>query len=81
MDVRDFRQDPFLTALRPLVGAYLAFSRTASRHMTSLKPAPSQVDVIATLGDTDERARSQNEAEQLRTLLLRLQRSFQARTH
>jgi hypothetical protein len=81
VDVRDFRQAPFLKVPRPLVGTYLAFSRTASRHITSLKPTTSQFDVIATLRDTDERAISQNEAEQLRTLLLRLQRSFQARTH
>jgi DNA-binding MarR family transcriptional regulator len=47
------KDDPILKVLRPLVEAYLAFWRTDSRHVRSLKLTPSQFDVIATLGDTD----------------------------
>jgi len=47
------KDDPILKVLRPLVEAYLAFWRTDSRHIRSLKLTPSQFDVIATLGDTD----------------------------
>ena len=39
--------------LRPLVETYLAFWRTDSRHVRSLRLTPSQFDVIATLGDTE----------------------------
>lgn len=51
-DVPDFRDDPYLRVLRPLVEAYLAFSREASRHIRSMRLTSSQFDVIATLGDT-----------------------------
>jgi DNA-binding MarR family transcriptional regulator len=53
VEVPDLRHDPYLRVLRPLVEAYLAFSRAGSRHIKSLKLTPSQFDVIATLGDTD----------------------------
>lgn len=53
MDLPDLKDDPYLKALRPLVEAYLAFWRTDSRHIRSLRLTPSQFDVIATLGDTD----------------------------
>lgn len=53
MDLPDLKDDPYLRVLRPLVEAYLAFSRVSSRHIGSLRLTPSQFDVIATLGDTD----------------------------
>lgn len=53
MELPDLRDDPYLKVLRPLVEAYLAFWRTDSRHIKSLRLTPSQFDVIATLGDTD----------------------------
>ncbi|MBI4401626.1 MAG: MarR family transcriptional regulator [Nitrospirae bacterium] len=53
MDVPDFKDDPYLKVLRPLVEAYLAFWREDSRHIRSMRLTPSQFDVIATLGDTD----------------------------
>lgn len=53
MDLPALKDDPILKVLRPLVEAYLAFWRTDSRHVRSLKLTPSQFDVIATLGDTD----------------------------
>lgn len=53
MDLPDLKDDPCLKVLRPLVEAYLAFWRTDSRHIRSLRLTPSQFDVIATLGDTD----------------------------
>ena len=53
MDLPDLKDDPYLKVLRPLVEAYLAFWRTDSRHIKSLRLTPSQFDVIATLGDTD----------------------------
>lgn len=53
MELPDLRYDPYLKVLRPLVEAYLAFSRADSRHIRSLRLTPSQFDVIATLGDTD----------------------------
>ncbi|WP_447599758.1 MarR family winged helix-turn-helix transcriptional regulator [Nitrospira sp. Nam80] len=52
MELPDLKDDPILKVLRPLVEAYLAFNRTDSRHIRSLKLTPSQFDVIATLGDT-----------------------------
>jgi DNA-binding MarR family transcriptional regulator len=52
VELPDLKDDPILKVLRPLVEAYLAFSRTDSRHIRSLKLTPSQFDVIATLGDT-----------------------------
>lgn len=53
MDLPDFKDDPYLTVLRPLVQAYVAFSRADNRHIRSMRLTPSQFDVIATLGDTD----------------------------
>jgi len=53
MELLDLKDDPYLKVLRPLVEAYLAFWRTDSRHIRSLRLTPSQFDVIATLGDTD----------------------------
>jgi hypothetical protein len=52
MDVPNLKDDPYLQVLRPLVEAYLAFSRIDSRHIRSLRLTPSQFDVIVTLGDT-----------------------------
>jgi DNA-binding MarR family transcriptional regulator len=51
-ELPDPRKDPYLRLVRPLVEAYLAFSRTSTRHIRSLRLTPSQFDVIATLGDT-----------------------------
>ncbi len=53
MDIPDFKDDPYLKVLRPLVEAYLAFSRVDNRHIRSMRLTPSQFDVIATLGDTE----------------------------
>ncbi len=52
MDLPHLKDDPYLKVLRPLVEAYLAFSRIDSRHIRSLRLTPSQFDVIVTLGDT-----------------------------
>lgn len=52
MDTLNFKDDPYLKVLRPLVEAYLAFWREDSRHIRSMHLTPSQFDVIATLGDT-----------------------------
>ena len=49
----DLKDDPHLKVIRPLVEAYLAFSRTDNRQIRAMKLTPSQFDVIATLGDTD----------------------------
>src|SRR5919109_2971139 len=49
----DFKDDPYLKVLRPLVEAYLAFARQDNRHIRSMRLTPSQFDVIATLGETD----------------------------
>jgi MarR family 2-MHQ and catechol resistance regulon transcriptional repressor len=49
----DLKDDPYLKVLRPLVEAYLAFSREDNRHIRSMRLTPSQFDVIATLGGTD----------------------------
>lgn len=53
MDLPDFKDDPYLKVLRPLVEAYLACSRADNRHIRSMRLTPSQFDVIATLGDTE----------------------------
>ncbi len=50
--LRDFKDDPYLKVLRPLVEAYSAFAREGSRHIRNMRLTPSQFDVIATLGDT-----------------------------
>ena len=51
--ITDFKKDPFLCLLRPLVEAYLAFYRVGSRHIESLGVTPSQFDVIVELGGTE----------------------------
>lgn len=53
MELPDFKDDPYLKVLRPLVEAYLAFAREDNRHIRSMHLTPSQFDVIATLGDTE----------------------------
>ena len=53
MDLPDLKDDPYLKVLRPLVEAYLAFVRSDSRHIRSMRLTCSQFDVIATLGDTE----------------------------
>lgn len=52
MELPHLKDDRYLKVIRPLVEAYLAFWRTGSRHIKSLRLTPSQFDVIATLGDT-----------------------------
>ena len=52
MELPHLKEDPHLKVLRPLVEAYLAFSRIDNRHIRSLRLTPSQFDVIVTLGDT-----------------------------
>jgi DNA-binding MarR family transcriptional regulator len=52
MELPDLKDDAHLKVLRPLVEAYLAFSRIDNRHIRSLRLTPSQFDVIVTLGDT-----------------------------
>jgi DNA-binding MarR family transcriptional regulator len=52
MELPHLKDDPHLKVLRPLVEAYLAFSRIDNRHIRSLCLTPSQFDVIVTLGDT-----------------------------
>jgi DNA-binding MarR family transcriptional regulator len=49
----DFKDDPYLKVLRPLVEAYLAFARQDNRHIRAMRLTPSQFDVIATLGDSE----------------------------
>jgi len=46
MTIRDFKDDPYLSLLRPLVEAYLAFYRVGNRHIQSLGLTPGQFDVI-----------------------------------
>ena len=53
MPIRDFKDDPYLSLLRPLVEAYLAFYRVGSRHIQSLGLTPGQFDVIAELEGTE----------------------------
>jgi DNA-binding MarR family transcriptional regulator len=52
VELPHLKDDPYLKLVRPLVETYLAFWRTGSRHIKSLRLTPSQFDVIATLGDT-----------------------------
>ena len=52
MELPHLKDDPHLKVLRPLVEAYLAFSRIDNRHIRALRLTPSQFDVIVTLGDT-----------------------------
>ena len=53
MPIRDYKDDPYLSLLRPLVEAYLAFYRVGNRHIQSLGLTPGQFDVIAELEGTD----------------------------
>jgi DNA-binding MarR family transcriptional regulator len=53
MFVRDYKDDPYLSLLRPLVEAYLAFYRVGNRHIQSLGLTPGQFDVIAELEGTE----------------------------
>ena len=53
MMITDYKGDPYLRLLRPLVEAYLAFYRVSSRQIESMGVTPSQFDVIAELGDGD----------------------------
>ncbi|GJL54451.1 MAG: MarR family transcriptional regulator [Nitrospirales bacterium] len=53
MPITDYRQDPYLSLLRPLVEAYLAFYRVGTRHIESMGLTSAQFDVIAELGGTD----------------------------
>jgi hypothetical protein len=52
MPIRDYKDDQFLSLLRPLVEAYLAFYRVGNRHIQSLGLTPGQFDVIAELEGT-----------------------------
>ena len=67
MELPHLKDDPHLKLVRPLVEAYLAFWRTDSRHIKSLRLTPSQFDVIATLGDTDGMTCSELSAKTLLT--------------
>lgn len=67
MELPHLKDDPHLKLVRPLVEAYLAFWRTDSRHIKSLRLTPSQFDVIATLGDTDGMTCSELSAKTLVT--------------
>ena len=53
MSIRDYQDDPYLSLLRPLVEAYLAFYRIGNRHIQSLGLTPGQFDVIAELEGTE----------------------------
>ena len=53
MTITDFKRDPYLCLLRPLVETYLALFRAGSRHIESLGVTPAQFDVIVELGDTN----------------------------
>jgi len=53
MPIRDYKDDPYLSLLRPLVEAYLAFYRVGNRHIQSLGLTPGQFDVIAELEGTE----------------------------
>jgi len=67
MELPHLKDDPYLRLIRPLVEAYLAFWRTDSRHIKSLRLTSSQFDVIATLGDTESMTCSELSAETLVT--------------
>ncbi|HHZ83021.1 MAG TPA: MarR family transcriptional regulator [Nitrospirales bacterium] len=53
MMLTDFKRDPYLRLLRPLVEAYLAFYRVSSRQIEFMGVTASQFDVIVELGDVD----------------------------
>ena len=67
MELPNFKDDPYLKLVRPLVEAYQAFWLADSRHIRSLRLTPSQFDVIATLGDTDGMTCSELSAQTLVT--------------
>jgi DNA-binding MarR family transcriptional regulator len=67
VELPHLKDDPYLKLVRPLVEAYLAFSRADSRHIKSLRLTPSQFDVIATLGDTEGMTCSELSAKTLVT--------------
>lgn len=67
MELPHLKDDPYLKLVRPLVETYLAFWRTDSRHIKSLRLTPSQFDVIATLGDTEGMTCSELSAKTLVT--------------
>ncbi len=67
MELPQLKDDRYLKLVRPLVEAYLAFWRTASRHIKSLRLTPSQFDVISTLGDTEGMTCSELSAQTLVT--------------
>lgn len=67
MDLPHLKDDPHLKIIRPLVEAYLAFSREDNRHIRSLRLTPSQFDVLVTLGDMDGMSCSQLSASTLVT--------------
>ena len=52
MSIRDYQDDPYLSLLRPLVEAYLAFYRVGNRHIQCFGLTPGQFDVIAELEGT-----------------------------
>lgn len=52
MPIRDYQDDPYLSLLRPLVEAYLAFYRVGNRHIQCFGLTPGQFDVIAELEGT-----------------------------
>lgn len=53
MPIKDYRRDPYLSLLRPLVEAYLGFYRVGARHIESMGLTSAQFDVISELGGTD----------------------------
>jgi len=53
MPIRDYKDDLYLSLLRPLVEAYLAIYRVGNRHIQSLGLTPGQFDVIAELEGTE----------------------------
>lgn len=67
MELPHLKDDPYLKLVRPLVETYLAFCRSDSRHIKSLRLTPSQFDVIATLGDTEGMTCSELSAKTLVT--------------
>lgn len=67
VDLPHLKDDSHLKLVRPLVEAYLAFWRTGSRHIKSMRLTPSQFDVLVTLGDTQGMTCSELSAQTLVT--------------
>ncbi len=67
VELPHLKDDPHLKLVRPLVEAYLAFWRTGSRHIKSMRLTPSQFDVLVTLGDTQGLTCSELSAQTLVT--------------